>query len=205
MNRPGIVLGSIKRLIKGQPLPFSAADHAHAIAVDGAELKSLGAEFAPVDGITVKGIRIPFETYAGGAGITHRFDHSGESLGIFKHRVGTEDENEIGLKVADAKVQHLGVLVAVRPFDNVSTHSFDQSSRSILASRIDAEDEVGVQCLALKCCEHVRECVRGIREANENTNRGSTMPSRILIGATGREELHFRRYCWARVVRGMHN
>lgn len=56
VDRPGVVLGRELGLVEGPFLPEVAADHAHAVAVDGSETQTLREELVPVHRVAVAGI-----------------------------------------------------------------------------------------------------------------------------------------------------
>lgn len=169
---PGVVLGRGDGFVEGAFLPVSAADHAHAVAVEGAEAEALALEFGEGDGIAVEGIVIPSEADAGCGGIAHGGDHLSEGVGGFEDGVGAEDEDEVGGEEAEAEVEDAGVGVGLGPLSDAAAGGADVGGGSVGAAAVHAEDDIGLEGLGFEGCEHGWQGGGGIGESDEDAEGG---------------------------------
>lgn len=169
---PRVVFGSGESFIERQSFPQRTADHAHAVAVDGAEAEAFGLEFSPCDGVTEERISVPLEAGAGDPGIGEAGSHLSDGIGRFEHGVRAEDEDEISGQVAQAKVQHMAVLVTLGPVDDLGSGGFHKFARAIGTVTGDAEDAIGLNGLPFERSEHGWKRGLGIGEADEDADGG---------------------------------
>ena len=171
-ERPGVVLGGGEGFIEGQAFPEGAAEHAHAVAVKGAEAEAFVLEFGPAEGVAVKRVVVPFQAGAGDGGVQQGGDHLGESVRRVEDGVGAEDEAEIGAEEVEAEVEDSGVGVGSGPVDDPAAGGADEGRRGVGAAAVDAEDDAGLEGLPTEGGEHGGQGGGGVGEADEDAEGG---------------------------------